>query len=185
MTIGAHELELIKREVAGIRDFYNARMNSEIPPLREEVDRIASLVGRIQDTWREGEKRAILARFSDTDRPRVPHGKYEGLDLLDLAYLRSVLNAQLRQPLGLNPRMLEEWQANLKAALDSTTAGTGDELVPTQVASACGWTSIWKRWSLPCFPVSRCPRTPSRFLCRWGTRTGIRAPRTWPPPARL
>ena len=136
MTIGAHELELIKREVAGIRDFYNARMNSEIPPLREEVDRIASLVGRIQDTWREGEKRAILARFSDTDRPRVPHGKYEGLDLLDLAYLRSVLNAQLRQPLGLNPRMLEEWQANLKAALDSTTAGTGDELVPTQVASA-------------------------------------------------
>ena len=50
--------------------------------------------------------------------------------------MRSLLNAQLRQPLGLNPRMLEEWQANLKAAMDSTTSGTGDELVPTQEAEA-------------------------------------------------
>ena len=46
------------------------------------------------------------------------------------------LNAQMRQSLGLNPRMIEEWQVNLKAAMDSTTAGTGDELVPTQEASA-------------------------------------------------
>ena len=32
--------------------------------------------------------------------------------------------------------MLEDWQASLKAAMDSTTAGSGDELVPTQVAAA-------------------------------------------------
>ena len=136
MTIAAQDLELIKKEVASIREFYSNRMNAEIPPLKEEVSRVASQVARIKEMWRDGEKQAILAKYGSLDRPRVPYGKYEGLDLLDLAYLRSLLNAQLRQPLGLNPRMLEEWQANLKAAMDSTTAGTGDELVPTQEASA-------------------------------------------------
>ena len=111
-------------------------MDTEIPPLKEEVDRIAAQVARIQDLWRDGEKKSILANYSEQDRPRVPYGKYQGLDLLDLAYIRSLLTAQLRQPLGLNPRMLEMWQANIKAAMDSTTAGTGDELVPIQEAAA-------------------------------------------------
>ena len=86
--------------------------------------------------WRQGEKDAILAKYGGRERPRVPYGKYQGLDLLDLAYMRSLLNAQMRKPLGLNPHMLEDWQANLKAAMDSTTAGTGDELVSTQEAAA-------------------------------------------------
>ena len=136
MTITKHELDLIKREVAAIQEFYEARMDKELPPIKEEVDRISAQVGRIRDMWREGEKQAILSKYAGTDRPRVPYGKYQGMDLLDLAYIRSILNAQLRQPLGLNPRMLEEWQVNLKAAMDSTTAGTGDELVPTQEAAA-------------------------------------------------
>ncbi len=86
--------------------------------------------------WHQGEKDAILAKYGGRERPRVPYGKYQGLDLLDLAYMRSLLNAQMRKPLGLNPHMLEDWQANLKAAVDSTTAGTGDELVSTQEAAA-------------------------------------------------
>ncbi len=111
-------------------------MDKEIPPLKEEVDRIATQVDRIHDRWRESEKEAILAKYNGLDRPRVLYGKYKGLDLLDLACMRSLLDAQLRQPLGLNPKVLEEWQAHLKAAMDSTTATTGDELVPTQEAEA-------------------------------------------------
>ena len=141
MTIGAQDLELIKKEIAGIQEFYNARMDKDIPPIKEEVDRITAQVARIQEMWREGEKGAILANYGGVDRPRVPYGKYQGLDLLDLAYVRSLLNAQLRQPLGLNPRMLEEWQSNLKAAMDSTTATTGDELVSAQEAAAL-WTDV-------------------------------------------
>ena len=136
MTIGTQDLELIKKEVAGIKEFYNARMDRELPPLKEEVDRITAQVGRIQGMLRDGEKRSILAQYGSSDSPRVPYGKYKGLDVLDLAMMRSLLNAQLRQPLGLNPRTLEEWQVNLKTALDSTTAGAGDELVPTQEAAA-------------------------------------------------
>ena len=136
MTIGTQDLELIKKEVAGIRDFYNARINADIPPLKEEIGRIAAQVATVQEMWRQGEKDAILAKYGGRERPRVPYGKYQGLDLLDLAYMRSLLNAQMRKPLGLNPHMLEDWQANLKAAMDSTTAGTGDELVSTQEAAA-------------------------------------------------
>ena len=32
--------------------------------------------------------------------------------------------------------MLEDWQTNIKAAMDSTTSGSGDELVDTQEARA-------------------------------------------------
>ena len=110
MTIGAQDLELIKKEVAGIRDFYQSRMDSEIPPLKSEVDRIATQLARIQEMWRDGEKRAILAKYSGADRARVPYDKYMGRDPLDLACVRSLLTAQMRDPAGLNPRMLEEWQ---------------------------------------------------------------------------
>ena len=141
MTLGTQDIELIRREVAGIRDFYQARMDSELPPLQEEVGRIAAQLGRVQEQWRDGERRAILAKYGGDDRPRVTHGKYKGLDALSLAYIRSVLNAQLREPSGLNPRSLEDWQHDLKAALDSTTAGSGDELVATAEASAL-WTDV-------------------------------------------
>ena len=134
MALATQDIELIKREVASIRDFYQSRMDSEIPPLKEEVSRVAAQLNRVQELWRDGEKRSILGKYRGDDRPRVPYGKYQGLDLLDLAYMRSVLSAQLREPSGLNPRMLEAWQANLKAAMDSTTAGA--ELVPTQEAAA-------------------------------------------------
>ena len=136
MTLAAQDIELIKREVAGIREFYQSRMDSELPPLKEEVSRVAVQLSRVQELWREGEKRALLAKFGGDDRPRVAFGEYKGLDLLDLAYIRSVLNAQLREPSGLNPRMLQDWQSNLKAAMDSTTVGAGDDLVPTQEAAA-------------------------------------------------
>ena len=136
MNIGTQDLELIKKEVRESRTSTGPGWTRRYHPSREEVDRIAAQVARIQDLWRDEEKKSILANYSEQDRPRVPYGKYQGLDLLDLAYIRSLLTAQLRQLLGLNPRMLEMWQANIKAAMDSTTAGTGDELVPIQEAAA-------------------------------------------------
>ncbi len=136
MTIAAQDLELVKRELSGIREFYDARINTEIPPLKEEMDRISGQLNKAQELWRDGEKMALLSRFGGSDRPRVDFGKYAGLDHLDIACARSLLTAQLREPSGVNPRMLEDWQSNLKAAMDSTTSGSGDELLDTQEARA-------------------------------------------------
>lgn len=124
-------LELVRRELGGIREFYEQRMNSEIPPLKEEVDRLGAQISKLQDSRRQAEKQALLHQFGGGDRPRVAFGKYLGMDHLDLACARSLLSAQLREPAGANPRMLDDWQSNLKAAMDSTTAGSGDELVDT------------------------------------------------------
>ena len=67
------------------------------------MGRIVSELGRVQNAWRDGEKRSILAKYTDGDRVRVPYGKYLGLDLLDMARVRSLLTAQVREPSGLNP----------------------------------------------------------------------------------
>ncbi|MDA1128114.1 MAG: hypothetical protein O2913_05370 [Chloroflexi bacterium] len=56
MTIVAQDLELIKRELSGIREFYDARIDKEIPPLKEEMDRITGQLNRVQEMWRTSEK---------------------------------------------------------------------------------------------------------------------------------
>ena len=145
MTLSTWELETIKNEVAEVREFYRQRMDADLPPLREELERLSRAVGELTEKQRVGEKQAMLARFSGGerggDRPRVPYGKYQGMDALDLACVRSVLAAQQREPGDVSPRALEDWQANLKAAMDSTTVGTGDELVATGEAAAL-WADI-------------------------------------------
>ena len=145
MTLSTWELETIKNEVAEVREFYRQRMDADLPPLREELERLSRAVGDLTEKQRSGERQAMLARFSGIDRggdrPRVPFGKYQGMDALDLACVRSVLAAQQREPGDVNPRALEDWQANLKAAMDSTTAGAGDELVATGEAAAL-WADI-------------------------------------------
>ena len=71
MTIAAQDLELIKRELSGIRDFYDARIDKEIPPLKEEMDRISGQLNRVQEMWRAGEKRALLSGFGGNERWRA------------------------------------------------------------------------------------------------------------------
>ena len=141
MTLSTWELETIKNEVAEVREFYRQRMDADLPPLREELDRLSRAVGDLTEKQRSGERQAMLTRYAGGDRPRVPFGKYQGMDALDLACVRSVLAAQQREPGDVNPRALEDWQANLKAAMDSTTAGSGDELVATGEAAAL-WADI-------------------------------------------
>ncbi len=165
-------LELVKRELGGIREFYESRMNSEIPPLREEVERIGTQLAKMQDARRQGEKLALLQQYGGGqpggERARVPFGKYAGMDHLDLACARSLLSAQLREPSGASPRMLEDWQSNLKAAMDSTTAGSGDELVDTQEARAL-WDDVNLETAVaPLFNTVQMPSNPFQIPLQLG-----------------
>ena len=141
MTLSTWELETIKNEVAEVRDFYRQRLDADLPPLQEELERLGRAVNELTEKQRAGERQAMLAQYGGADRPRVPFGKYRGMDALDLACVRSVLAAQQRDPADVNPRLLADWQANLKAAMDSTTAGAGDELVATGEAAAL-WADV-------------------------------------------
>ena len=144
MTLSTWELETIKNEVAEVREFYRQRLDADIPPLQEEMARLRRTVGDVVERQRESDRQALLTRYGGADsasRPGVPFGKYRGMDELDLACVRSVLASQLREPSDANTRDLEDWQANLKAAMDSTTSGRGDELVATGEASAL-WADV-------------------------------------------
>ena len=126
MTLSTWEMEAIKNEVAEAREFYRQRMDADIPPMQEEIVRLSRAVGELTEQQRVGERRALLANYGGGgggDRARVPFGKYRGMDALDLACVRSVLAAQQREPGEGNPRILEDWQANLKAAMDSASCG--------------------------------------------------------------
>ena len=166
-SISTASLELVKRELGGIREFYESRMNAEIPPLREEVERMGAQLAKLQDVRRQGEKQSLLQQFVG-DRSRVMFGKYAGMDHLDLACARSLLSAQLREPSGASPRMLEDWQSNLKAAMDSTTAGQGDELVDTQEARAL-WDDVNLETAVaPLFNAVQMPSNPFQIPLQLG-----------------
>jgi len=124
--------EDINQVVAQIQETIQAKVQAGIQPLQEEYTRMAIDVREVLAASRDL-RRASLHHPSN-DRPRVISGPYQGMDALDLAVVRSLLNAQMRTPQGLNYQNLERWQERLTAALDSTTAGAGDELVPTEEA---------------------------------------------------
>ncbi len=121
--------EQVAKEIAGVQSFLVDR----IDPMKVELDRVAAVVSDLLKTSKET-RRAGLLRAANADRLLVPTGKYAGLQMLDLAVVRSLLTAQLRAPMGIQPGMLADWEQNLKAAMDSTTAGSGDELVSTEQA---------------------------------------------------
>ena len=145
MTLSTWEMETIKNEVAEVREFYRQRLDADLPPLQEEIRRLSQAVGEITERRRESERQQVLAQYNGGarggERPVVPFGKYQGMDALDLACVRSVLAAQQREPGDADSRSLEAWQANLKAAMDSTTASRGDELVPTAEAATL-WADV-------------------------------------------
>ena len=171
MTMATQQLDLIKRELTGIREFYEERLNAELPPLREEVGRLAGRLNQLQESAREGERAALLNQYGTqyaADRPRVAFGKYAGLDHLDLACVRSLLTAQLRDPAGASPRMLDDWQGNLKAAMDSTSAGAGAELVDTQEARAL-WDDVNLETAIaPLFHTVQMPSNPFQIPLQLG-----------------
>ena len=168
MTIAPQDLDLIKRELNAVREFYESRMETEIPPIKEELDRIAGQLTNVQTAWRESEKRSLLHSHNSGERPRVPYGKYTGLDHLDLACVRSLLAAQMRDPGGPNPRVLEGWQSNLKAAMDSATAGSGAELVDTQEARAL-WDDVNLETAIaPLFNTIQMPSNPFQIPLQMG-----------------
>ena len=65
---------------------------------------------------------------------RARGGKLDGFDLLDLAVMRSLLAAQQARPQDYDPRALRAWEESVAKAMDSVTAGAGDELVPQEEA---------------------------------------------------
>ena len=146
------ELETVKKELAGISTFVKERM----APALDEQKRLTEAINGLADAGKDLRRRALTSQADDEDR-RVESGPYAGCDALDLVIGRSLLQAARAQGGGSG---VEDWTVHLRAAMDSLTAGSGDELIPTAQASRL-WqdvhletmiASLFSRISMPTNP---------------------------------
>ena len=131
MPIDTKGFEQLKSEVASVAQFVRERSQ----PLAEEQARVRKALDEVLANQRESQRRAITAQ-SGSHLRRVEDGSYAGFDVLDLTLARSLQRAAAASH---GEDTTRDWDVRLKAALDSVTAGSGDELVPT------GWTAqMWR-----------------------------------------
>ena len=126
----------IQREIAQTQSFVQERldpMRREVGLLREEQERLAGEVRTLLAQQRSERREAVLSRGSN-DRVRVRGGQLDGFDMVDLAIMRSLLTAQQARPQDYDSRALQAWEQSVQRAMDSTTAGAGDELVGREEA---------------------------------------------------
>ena len=146
------ELETVKKELAGISTF----VKEHVKPAFEEQARLTEAINGLAEAGKDMQRRALASHADDEDR-RVESGPYAGCDALDLMVGRSLLRAARAQ--GGGPGV-KDWSVHLKAAMDSLTAGSGDELTYTSQASRL-WqdvhletmiASLFSRISMPTNP---------------------------------
>ena len=129
-------IEEIQREIVQTQEFVRERFDPitrELSLVRQEQERLAGEVRRVLEQDRTARREAVLGRGTN-DRMRVRGGKLDGFDLVDMAIARSLLSAQQARPQDYDPRKLRAWEESVAKAMDSTTAGAGDELVPQEEA---------------------------------------------------
>ncbi len=175
------DVEAIKKELADINSFVRARFDPvtrEVGLLREETERLAAEVVKLQEQERAVRRAALAKSAEEYEALVATEGPYAGMDVLDLGLLRRFARSQRRESFGpawlgraeqakrsfvasitpdiiqgsheLASRRLNDWysvdkrrtgqfesfsrsvlQSMTRAAMDSTTAGSGDELVAT------------------------------------------------------
>jgi len=125
------ELEAVKKELADVTAF----VREHAVPLSEERARLREAVAEVTEAENRTRRSALLRPGAD-GRPVVEAGRYQGFDALDLAVARSLHRTAQLHGEGAE---VTEWGLNIKAAMDSLTAGSGDELVPAGAA-----TQLWR-----------------------------------------
>ncbi len=119
------ELEMLKKELSDVTAFVKER----VEPVHDERVRLRKAIEALTAQQSEQRRASLLGDGSlGGDFGVVKSGPYAGCDAIDLAIMRSVQRAAVTQ---LGPESVRDWEMRLKAAMDSTTAGRGDELVAT------------------------------------------------------
>ena len=129
-------IEDIQREIAQTQAFVQERFDPitrELSLVREEQERLAGEVRSLLDRQRTERREAVRASAS-TDRIRVRGGRLDGFDMVDMAIMRSLLQAQQARPQDYDPRTLRSWEESVTKAMDSSTGGAGLELVSQEEA---------------------------------------------------
>ena len=139
------ELETVKKEIADVSSF----VREHIAPVHEERVRLKEAVEGVVQATKDLRRKSILAEAGDRARVDKPW-RYQDFDALDLAIVRSLFQAAKAN--GSGPR-LEEWGVHLRAAMDSLTAASGEEIVARAEAS-----QLWRDVNLETMVASQFSR---------------------------
>ena len=144
------ELDNIAKSVHDVASFVQEKydpMRDDMNLQKEEITRLTEEVRGVLYAQKEMKRAALLGDDVHRRRSLGPEfGKYEGMDSFDVGLLKSLHSAAVRNPKGIDPNRLVVWGEHLDTvtrALDSTTSGLGDELVPTDLM-----TEMWDDVSL-------------------------------------
>ncbi len=138
------ELDTLKKELAEVSAFVKGR----VAPVHEERVRLKEAVDGVVQAGMEMRRRSLLAVGDDV--AVVDSWRYAGCDSLDMAIVCSLYRAAKAN--GAGPR-IDEWGVHVKAAMDSLTAGQGDELVHTAEAN-----QLWRDVNLETMVASQFSR---------------------------
>lgn len=146
MAETTRDLELMKSELAELTRF----VKEKAEPVHDERVRLRKALEGLLDEQKENRRAGLLRRDDETGDGVVKSGPYEGMDELDLGIMKSVHGAVERQ---VGQESVRDWDMRIKAAMTSTGAGTGDELVPTGMARR-----LWEDVNLETRVASLFPR---------------------------
>lgn len=165
------ELETIKQNLAKMNDFIENRydpMSQSFGIMQEEQTRLNAEVRKILETQRTMNAGALTRMAGLNDNvPRVPSGRYRGMDSYDLMIANTILchteSEVAARRESVDPTMLANWRINVESAaraLDDTTANAGDELLFTGESSemwrdvhlSTSVASLFRRMQMPTNP---------------------------------
>ncbi len=122
------EMQTLKKEMADVAAF----VKDKVEPVQDERVRLREAVEKLTAEQRDLKRSSLLNGGASDGRRIVESGAYAGCDVLDLGIAKSIQRAAATRS---GSEQVREWDIRLKAAMDSVTAGTGDELVPTGMAA--------------------------------------------------
>ena len=119
------DIEAIKKDLVDINDFVKERFDpvtKQVDLLKDETERIKREIADTQQRERTTRRNALTRYVEDQSGVVVPEGPYSGMDVLDLALVRSFAYSQRREAFG--PAWIERAEEAKRLLTSSVTPGT-------------------------------------------------------------
>ena len=169
------DIEKLGEELLAMRGSIDTLNAAEEERAADRITRRGDPIGPVADP------QAILAAVSAGDlelakflkaRPsfegRAPHGKFAGQKISDLMFTRNLLQACAK----LDPSGVRSGPSDaITKLLDATTAGAGDEFVPTGMAAELWAESFLQSKIAGALGIVPMPTDPFDFPAGWGSIT--------------
>lgn len=139
VEVAKTELDELLGEIGEVRSFVNGKIEEDVAPLREEMERMSASIEKFEANLKDARKAKIL-KVDEHSGLKLKAGRYAGLDTLALgALLSGAKDLHVSgQHLGEGHPLFEEARTSIKNIRDSITYETVDEWVENAIRMRAG-----------------------------------------------